>query len=159
MGLKKEICNYPGCSITAVSSNLCWKHQGEKLAKKENNKFNSQVELFKYIWEKAPHVCFITKNNLDKYYKTELWFDLFAHVLRKSAYSKWRLEEFNIVLLSPEIHLMYDNAIYDKIKQWEKETGFFMKPLFLLESRLHDKYINEFNVKIFKRNICQMYTS
>lgn len=158
MIVKKETCRYPGCPIIPINNGLCWKHQNEEPVKKEN-KPDSQIKLFKSIWQSKPHECFVTKKNLDKYYNTKLWLNLFAHILRKSTYGKWKLKEFNIVLLSPEVHSIYDNPTYDSIKQWEKETGFSMEPLFLLESKLHDDYINEFNVKIFKRKICQMYTS
>ena len=125
-------CQADGCNNPVASHNYCWNHQflrnDEKYLKsllkkykkgqakiKTNSKnkdkvskdifgFKNQVELFDYIWENTPHVCWLTGRPLG-----EKDVRMFAHVLRKGTYTYFKLNPKNIRLLLPTMHDLVDN--------------------------------------------------
>ena len=58
-----------------------------------------ELKVFMEIWSERPHKCFITGDRI-----TNPSPPVFAHVLGKGGYPKYRLEKFNIVLMLPDIH-------------------------------------------------------
>ena len=77
--------------------------------------FKNQVEVFNYVWETQPHVCWLTGKIL---YQKRV--DQFAHVLRKGKYTYFKLNPDNIRLLDPKVHDMVDNwdKKYREIYYW-----------------------------------------
>ena len=79
----------------------------------------SQKNLFKEIWSKRKHNCFVCKKHLGNEAKTFY----FAHVLSKGAYPKYKLLHNNIVLLCRDHHYQYDfqgskdDAKFDKLNE------------------------------------------
>lgn len=59
-----------------------------------------EKELFFRIWEERPHYCFVTGQWLGH----EPDIRMFAHVLPKGGYPRYRLNPENIVLVKPEVH-------------------------------------------------------
>lgn len=119
--------------------------------------FKSQIELFKYKWQNSNHKCFVTDEKLDKYLNSPFALSLFAHVLRKSAYPELRLDPNNIVLLTPEVHELFDNAVYDRIKKFEKLSGKSFRVLFEFERTTHGLYTCEYGKKVPERKILDRY--
>jgi|SRR6056297_1890308 len=127
-------CSVDGCTNPVFAKNLCKYHQYKrKLATKKSREgkytkekrkslkrayikprankkpkvdfgFNTQIEMFNFIWKNEPHVCFLTGKPIKKY-------DLriMAHCLRKGRYTYWKLNPDNIRLLQPYVHHAVDN--------------------------------------------------
>ena len=109
--------------------------------------YKSLNEFYKEIWEEREHICFVTERGLDGIYNSSYWLNIFAHVLAKAQnkYPEWKLYKHNIVLVHPQIHNLYDNAVLDVIQREEQTYGFSMRCLFELELELHEQYLKEFN--------------
>lgn len=97
--------------------------------------FKNQVELFNHVWETSNKKCFVSGRDLTKVpaYK---WHNMFAHVLPKGKYSKWKLNPVNIVVLHPDIHYLYD---FGTIEQ-QNNSGYDFEPLRKLKEQLKIEY-------------------
>jgi hypothetical protein len=89
--------------------------KGESITKKRKSiknayfGFKTQMEMFDYIWNTRPHICWMTRRQL-KYGKGDSkWKNQFAHGLRKGTYTYFKLNPDNIKLLDPIIHDLVDN--------------------------------------------------
>ena len=102
-------------------------------------------------------MCYVTGDKLDRYINGPFALNIFAHVLRKSAYPELRLDPNNIVLLKPELHELFDNAVLDNIKKFEKLSGKSFRVLFELERECHKLYIEKFDKKMPERKIVGRY--
>jgi hypothetical protein len=165
----KDCCEAGSCGLyKAPGSRYCFSHRGMYPEKKvkvvEIDKFNtenftSQIELFKYKWDNSTKRCYVTGECLKKYEGGSKFLNLFAHVLRKSAFKEFRLYPNNIVLLSPEIHTMFDNAVLSNIKKFEEETNKHFDTLFELEELRYNEYAREFGRGTPIRKIIDRYNS
>ena len=78
---------------------------------------SSQKELFKRVWQKRKHKCYVCKKNLG--YEPKTFY--FAHILSKGAYPRYKFLEDNIVLLCREHHYQFDfqgtkdDKLFDKL--------------------------------------------
>lgn len=125
-------CQADGCNRDVFSHNFCQAHQymrkdekylksllkqykkgNAKIKTHSKNKdktskdifgFKNQVEMFDYIWDTQPHVCWLTNRPL-----LEKDVSMFAHVLRKGTYTYFKLNPNNVRLLLPTIHDLVDN--------------------------------------------------
>jgi hypothetical protein len=80
-----------------------------------------ELKLFMEIWGERPHRCFITDKRIPQPSPS-----VFAHVLGKGGYPKYRLEKFNIVLMLPDIHhLQHSLGKSDLITRFPKFEEFF----------------------------------
>lgn len=69
------------------------------------------IEYFEYIGQFK--MCSITLEPLSIFYVQS-----FSHVLAKSIYKKFRLEPFNIKLVQPRIHTIYEFESRDKLLEY-----------------------------------------
>lgn len=115
--IKSKPCTEYGCGQPRWAKGLCKRHQSlrtdgkapkgiRKISEKGKVKKGLKKELFLNdaafylkIWESRPHVCYETGKQLGK-----MNLCMFHHVLPKQTYPQFRHCEFNIVLLSPEVH-------------------------------------------------------
>lgn len=81
-----------------------------------------EKELFDDIWEDRVHKSFISGKPLDQYHGTDFYVNMFAHVLAKGKYPKFRLEPENIVLLTPEEHTLLDHGTIAQRKKYSEEN-------------------------------------
>ena len=72
----------------------------------------TQIALFKEIWIHSNKRSFITGMHLREYMNTELFLNIFAHVLAKgqNQYPRFKYLASNIVLLTPAEHALYDQG-------------------------------------------------
>lgn len=79
----------------------------KKSAKEEpgNPGFNSLAEFYSYLWEKRPHVSFLS--GLQIHYPVA---SVFAHVAPKGRYKALKWLESNIVFLTPYEHHLFDHG-------------------------------------------------
>ena len=84
--------------------------------------FDSQIEMFEFIWDNRPHVCALSGQDLNKVpYWQRHW--MFAHVLNKKNYPFFKLKEDNILLVHPDVHYCVDNFTED-MREKHKEINF-----------------------------------
>lgn len=166
--MKSTKCASPSCTLYAAPGHkYCWSCQRlgrdqERKPKENLYKFKSQIELFKYCWEARKHQCFVTGQDLDGFKNGPLYLSMFAHVLRKSAYGKWRLNPNNIVLLSPHfkdysVHRIFDDGTYEEVRKFERKTKCSFRKLFELERFFHSEYNRIYEVYTPERFIVSKY--
>jgi len=105
--------------------------------------------LFDAIWKTRPHVSFISDKPINIEYHSDLWYSIFAHVLSKGMYSKFRLLDRNIQLLLPEEHTIFDQGTEDQRQKYAQMCendggGCDWQRLYDLKSEL----LQEYNEKI-----------
>lgn len=83
--------------------------------------------FYQEIWEKRPHVCYESGQPLGE----EALTVYFHHVLPKEKYEEYRYKEWNIVLLSFQVHSSIEVGGMDKAPK--------VKELYL---ELYEKYHN-----------------
>jgi len=131
-------CIEPNCTNNQFGGGYCLYHQyrrksgtktkckGKTIRKKTKVVknayfgFKTQIEMFDCIWEKQPHVCWLTGRPLQYKKGDDKWVNQMAHVLRKGTYTYFKLNPNNIRLLLPEIHDLVDNfkEEYREIYYW-----------------------------------------
>lgn len=146
--MKSDTCKTPTCTLFPVIDGYCLKCYGagkkkvQVIDKFNIHGFKGEMELFLYLWQNREHRCYVSGVKLDKYRDTDFFPNLFAHILpkAKNRYPKFKLYENNLVLLSPDIHTMFDNPTLKGIKEYEEKTGHTFSALFELERILHEEY-------------------
>jgi hypothetical protein len=163
--IEKEECKFRECTLFPISEDgYCAVHDKPYFKERKKYKYSDVnydwLAFRKDIWDKREHKCFVTSLPLDKFENTVFFKNMFAHVLRKSAYPRYRFNPDNIVLLhplDPDIHTLFDNCIYDAMKMFEKRTKYSFKGLFELEYKLHDQYREEHGFAPLRRKVCEKY--
>lgn len=112
----------------------------KKQVKNNDYGFSSQQDMFEYIWEISNKKCFVSGQCLKHIYKTNKHFNMFAHVLPKGKYPKWKLNPHNIVLLHPDIHYLYDQGT----EKQRLESGFNFNKLY----KLKEIFLSEYNIML-----------
>jgi hypothetical protein len=139
---------YKGCNKSVsvygnVRLKLCPFCNKKRLQEdKEPKKPTGEAALFEAIWSTRKHVSFISNQPLDMYRGTDLWYNLFAHVLEKAQnrYPKFKLYDKNIVLLTPREHDLYDKGTAEQRAKYAEETGADWNKLFELRKELIEEY-------------------
>lgn len=93
-----------------------------------------ELILFNTIFNTRPQVSFVNGEPLARYKDTDLYVNLFAHVIPKGKYPKFRLYDRNIALLTPKQHEQWDK------RRWEIENDPQWQPMFALEEILKEEY-------------------
>lgn len=140
-----KTCKIEGCKNKVWSKNLCLIHTPKKPIKKGNKQLKKsylskkpterglklkeekkeytekQWEFFLKIWTERPHYCFESGQFLGY----EPLSTMFHHILPKgqNKYKKYALEEWNIVLLDPNIHSLVETNISKcpKVKEYTEK--------------------------------------
>ena len=133
-------CNKNGV-ITKPSLGLCYKCNNKRLQSgKEKKQASGQYEMFLEIWNERPHVSFVSGKPLDKWFGGKLFVNLFAHVLSKGAFPKYKLNKENIVLLTPFEHTLYDTCSENMREVYGIENSADWQKLYDLKQNLTTKY-------------------
>jgi len=164
--MQRKTCKASGCFNSVWAKGYCPRHQYLRTDKKPKQLSNGgglkskstlktkkplrskkpwnytrkptgELALFNAIWEERPHVSFIESGaNLEQYVNTDMFVNMFAHVLPKKDYPAFRLERFNIVLLAPIEHAMFDQGTEQERKNYAAITGANWSKLYDLKKQL-----------------------
>lgn len=133
----KKICEIDGCNFPVFSHKKCYFHSQKKSLKKSNKPIKKisekglekrkekkeytekQWEFFLEIWSRREHICFET----GKYLGETPLSTMFHHCLYKSLYKEFALEDWNIVLLHPDVHnqVHSDSTKTPKVQEYTKQ--------------------------------------
>lgn len=103
-------------------------------AKRAANHGTGEYDLMVEIAAERPHMCFVTRRAVNVWIPvwgrkpgdikgSQIDVRLFAHVISKGARPDLRLLPENIVILSPEMHRIYDKGSPQERKDAEKYEG------------------------------------
>ena len=96
-----------------------------KLTKKKEKKVEPTLfEFYLSIWNARPHVCELTKRELNFEIRSSLWFSCFAHLYAKSKHKQWKFLSINVLLVHPDVHHQMDHGTKDKLIQLIGEQGY-----------------------------------
>lgn len=137
-----KICSVENCNYPVFSGGFCRTHGYMRAGKKRkpisiHSKkkpihevsfgFESQLELFEYLWENAKNekgevICSYTGEKLNRFYGTNLFLNCFAHILPKKNWNYFKLFPDNIQIVFPDFHKIIDagtNADRAKHPEWK----------------------------------------
>ena len=123
-------CGITGCNGQVFAHNVCKYHyqhrpKEDKIPKipKEigihkglsgnisfSSPFTSQTLMFRYIWKTTKHKSFLSEHPLDYSNGDDFWYNLFAHILSKKQFPLFKLNQENIILLTPYEHTLLDHG-------------------------------------------------
>jgi hypothetical protein len=152
-----KTCNAEGCYRPRWGGGFCSYHQRlmedkkpKKIAPRTSKEkvheisfgFDDQLSMFQALWEQAQDekgivTCPYTKERLNQFYNTEMWFSCFAHVLPKGRYTYWKLNPDNIRIVHPNFHKCVDQGTTEIRKQW---TGWKFAEWDALVIEMKEKY-------------------
>lgn len=91
----------------------------------DNTPKQSQISLFKTIWEESNKKCQLTGKDLSRItpYSSH-WFSLFAHILPKGKYPRFKYLQKNILLVHYDIHYQLDMGTVDSILRTIGQEGY-----------------------------------
>lgn len=103
---------------------------------------NSEKELFREIWYSRPRVSFLSGKPLKYEEDGQFWVNLFAHVLAKgkSKYPRFKLYSKNIILLTPEEHMLLDQGTEMNRMAYAKKNGCDWQKVYGLREELIKEY-------------------
>ncbi len=107
----------------------------------------SELSLFKFIWNISNKRSYLSGLHLRSIEGTDLWFNLFAHILAKgqNQYPHFKLYIGNIKLLTPGEHALLDHgAESDRIKYSKKVKTANWDNIYKLRDELRDLYKEKF---------------
>ena len=140
-----KVCNFEGCNYPQFGGGYCRNHQWKRSDKKEKlktyfHKPTGELAFFKEIWIKTEHKSYLSGKPLYKFSVS-----LFAHVLSKNKYPKWRLNPINIVLLTPEEHHMLDQGYKEQRERYAKENNCDWNKIYELQNDLKGIYEHKYS--------------
>ena len=100
-----KTCQKDACNNPVFSKGYCKFHQYLRKDTKNyqyKRKPTGEKALFEEIWDERPRVSFLSGKELD------FSVSIFAHVLNKKDFPKYRLYKKNIILLTPDEHFLLD---------------------------------------------------
>lgn len=98
---------------------------------KKVRKPSGQKQVFERIWNSRPHKCFVSGVTIH-----EPTASVFSHVLPKGMYPDYKLDERNIVLLTPRHHDLWHNAGKEALIRGDYGYDWGWKALFDLYDEL-----------------------
>lgn len=90
----------------------------KKTTSKILKKATGERELFKSVWENRAHVSELSGHKLG-----EPVVSMFAHLLPKGLYPRFRLREDNIILLTPHEHYLLDFGTEEMREVYTEKYG------------------------------------
>lgn len=147
-----KTCQVDGCFNPVWGKMLCKNHQYLRVDKKPKPLklirdkeypfgFSNQQSMFEWLWEKAKDkngnvICPYTKEVLNRFYGTELWWSCFAHILPKGKYTYFKLNPENIQIIFPEFHRLTDQGtLAERKKHPEWNFGLWYAKVFEMKQK------------------------
>lgn len=103
-------------------------------------KKTGERDIFDQIWKEREHKSFLSGELLDKWNNPTFYANLFAHVLPKGQFQAARLDKENIILLTPEEHMLLDHGTREQRKKYAEENLVDWSRIFVLRDQLKQKY-------------------
>ena len=121
---------------------LCQECNRKRLNPENKSKKTGEFEVFTQIWNERPQESFLTGEPLTHYKDTDLFPNLFAHVLPKgmNKFYKFKLYKKNIILLTPDEHFLLDQGSADQRRSYAEETGCDWNKIRELGIKLKEEY-------------------
>lgn len=122
---KWEGCDYHGPLLAGYCQTHYWMHRQQKKTGKIKKHMTTTYKptgeraFFDAIWSDREHFSWLSNLPLDKYKNSSLYVNMFAHILPKGGYGKWRLKDKNIILLTPEEHRLFDQGTEEERQEYE----------------------------------------
>jgi hypothetical protein len=102
--------------------------------------FDDQISMFNHIWSSRLHRSVVSNKDLDLV-PDFLWVNCFSHVLPKGAYTKYKLNPDNILLITPEEHFLLDQGTIEQREEYEKANNCSFKPYYEKKEQLYKEYM------------------
>ena len=118
----------------------------EDIFKKEpysyKKKPTGEKVIFEEIWQERDKKSFLSGVDLRLF--EDKWVNLFAHVLAKgkAKYPKFKLYKKNIILLTPQEHMLLDHGTKEMRKKYAEEYLVDWSRIQLLKLELIEEYKN-----------------
>jgi hypothetical protein len=100
----------------------------------------SQVDMFRAIWEGRPHKCFVTGWDIDSFSSSDRFINCFAHILNKNYYKKAKFDPENIVLVHPDVHYLIDHGTKAQRTAFEEASSVSFGEFYSLQSKMKEQY-------------------
>jgi hypothetical protein len=89
--------------------------------------FESQLEMFLWLWDQAKDkngdvICKYTGEKLNGFYRTNVFWNCFAHILPKFTYRYFKLNPNNVRIVYPTFHRIVDQGTLkerEQHKEWK----------------------------------------
>lgn len=144
-----KTCNAEGCDQFVFGKGYCKSHQYlrvdkskpksiQKVSIKRNSKPSGELFLFKEIWNTRKHISFVTGLKIEP---DEFSVSLFHHVVAKSKTEKARLDERNIIIITPFEHMLIHFGTIEQRENYGYAEGW--KRIEELKQQLLEEYNND----------------
>jgi len=145
-----KTCKADNCYSPVWGGGYCKNHQWKRTDKKPKKStfrtkrerirdfnwgFDSQVELFDWLWEEARNeegkvICPYTGVDITSLKGKDIYYSCFAHVLAKGRYPWFKLNPKNVRVVSPAFHTLVDQGTSEqrarypdwKFSQWYNDV-------------------------------------
>jgi hypothetical protein len=104
-----------------------------------NRKKTGERALFESLWETRAKVSFLSGKDLSRT-PDFLMLNIFAHVLPKGKYPKYRLNTKNIIFLDPDEHYLLDFGTEDQRQKYAEENNCDWDCIYNLAEKLKKEY-------------------
>jgi hypothetical protein len=125
-----KTCKAEGCYNPVFGGGFCQRHgylrddkKPKKIAPRTQKEkvheisfgFNDQISMFQALWENTMDkngivTCPYTKQRLNCFYNTDMWYSCFLHVLPKGRFPLFKLNPENIRVAYPLFHTLVDQG-------------------------------------------------
>jgi hypothetical protein len=114
--------------------------RGKKISKPiRKTKKTGERALFESLWETRTKVSYLSGKDLSRT-PDFLMLNIFAHVLPKGKYPKYRLNAENIIFLDPDEHYLLDFGTEDQREKYAKENNCSWEDIYRLAEKLKKEY-------------------
>jgi hypothetical protein len=103
--------------------------------------FDSEKDLFMYLWDNSDHKCRVSGKTLDMFFGTTRFWSMFAHILPKGRYPEYRLNPDNVWIVHPDIHDLFDN----RSREMQDASGYDFNPLRQKKEQLKADYYENYS--------------
>ncbi len=136
-----KICKATDCLSPVFGGGYCQRHQYLRADKKPRG----EMEIFIEIWDEragrdGKHRSEISGRELDEFAGTDLFVNLFAHILSKGLYGFFRLRKDNIFMVHPREHALIDRGTKQQREAYEKEQDCLFKIFYERRELLKQQY-------------------
>lgn len=109
---------------------------------RRKHKPTGEKKVFDRIWEKRSHRSELSGRSVQQFENTDWYKNLFAHILSKLMYPKFRLKEQNIMIVHPDEHTLLDQGTEAGRREYEVKYNMSFQPFYDKQKELKNEYKN-----------------